>query len=216
MPIQNYQRLYSYIHDYQNLLYDYYSKHAIAYLVTYWNINPTTTVWDNKNLMGGSYEWMGQLSGVKWNKYLLLPIYFPEEISTSFDGQEIGQVKEQESSITIPSSYGITPYAGDIVKLEQQYLSSDNNTFPIFMVTGIEVHPNTEKRYWKLKIKVFQSRTVSDIENQTDEVFVFFDYDKKIHTLAESITLAKLLNKDENLKHRLDGLYDENSGFFNT
>ena len=53
--MQNWTRQYSYIHDYQNLVYDYYSKHAIAFLTTYWNIDSDNTVWDNTDMLNGSY-----------------------------------------------------------------------------------------------------------------------------------------------------------------
>jgi len=214
--VQNWSRLYSYIHDYQNLLYNFYSKHHVAFLTTYWNINKDETIWDDEHMFGGAYERTGDLSGMKWDKYLLLPIYFPDEITTAFDGSETGYNKEQESSIVFPSSYGITPYPGDIVKLEQQFLNPNDNTYPTFVVGGIEVHPNTEYRFWKLKIQVFQSEKTAAVENQTEDVFVFFDYDKKIHPLDDAIALAKLMEKDETLKGRLRNMWDPNSGFYST
>ena len=212
--MQNWSRLYSYIHDYQNLLYNFYSKHHVAFLTTYWNINKDTTIWDNEDIFGGSYERLGNLSGMKWNKYLLLPVYFPDEITTSFDGSDTGYNKEQETTIVIPSSYGITPYPGDIIKFEQQFLNPINNTYPIFIVGGIDIYPNTENRFWKMKVQVFQSEGISAIENQTENIFVFFDYDKKIYTLNESIVLIKLMEKDEELKARLKNMWDPNSGFY--
>jgi len=214
--MQNWTRLYSYSHDYQNLLYNFYSKHHVAFLTTYWNINKEETIWDDEYMLGGSYERTGDLSGMRWDKYLLLPVYFPEEISVAFDGSESGYNKEQESSIVIPSSYGITPYPGDIVKLEQQFMNPTNNTYPTFIVSGIEIHPNTEYRFWKMKINVFQSEPSSSVENQTQDAYVFFDYDKKIHTLDEGIALARLMEKDEELKGRLRNIWDPNSGFFST
>jgi len=214
MAIQNWTRLYSYIEEYQNLLYEYYSKHAVAFLTTYWNINKDVTVWDDKNLFGGSYERVGDLTGMRWDKYLVLPVYFPEEISVSFDGQETGQIKDQETTIVIPSSYGVTPLVGDVVKLDQQFLRPYLNTYPIFIVTGVDIHPNTDRRFWRLKIKVFESRTVDEMELQTEDTYVFFDYDKQIHTLQESLDLAEMLAKNEELNQRLRNMWDPNIGFY--
>jgi len=211
--IQNWVRLYHYIHEYQNLVYDFYSKQAVAFLVTYWNLDRTATIWDNRDMMGGAYERTGDLTGLKFNKYLLLPIYFPEEINTAFDATEHGQVKEQETTIVIPSTYGITPYPGDFIKLEQQFLCPSNDTYPIFIVTGIEIHPNTERRFWKLKVKVYQSVDIQVIENQTSGVFVFFDYDKNIYPISEAMYLSTLLSKAEELKGRLDKSWDPLTGF---
>ena len=56
--MQNYNRIYDYFVDYWKTLYDFYSKHGIAYLVTYYSLDLDRTVWDNENLMGGYYEKM--------------------------------------------------------------------------------------------------------------------------------------------------------------
>ena len=212
--MQNWTRLYSYIHEYQSLVYDYYSRVGVAFLINYYNLDTEDTIWDDEDLMGGYYERLGKLSGIKYNKYLLLPVYFIEEITTSFDGRDEGLVKEQETSFVIPSVYGITPYVGDIVKLEQSYMRPENNVYPLFIVTGAEIHPNTDRRFWKLKIKVYHSDSQHDVEDQVSETFVFFDYDKKIHTLDDATTLAKLLYKHDNLRGRLKELFDPNSGFY--
>jgi len=212
--MQRYTRLYDYIHEYQHLVYDYYSKHGIAFLTTYYNINTKVTVWENEDLMGGAYEEVGDLTGIKFNKILLLPVYFIEEITTPFDAQDIGYIKENETNIVIPYSYGITPYPRDLVKLEQEYLRPTNDTYPTFVITGAEISTNTDKRFWKLKLEIFQSKTTTQIEQQVEETQVFFDYDKKIHTLADSESLTKLLTKNETLRGTLKNLYDENSGFY--
>ncbi len=213
MGIQNYFRRYDYIHESQKMLFDFYSKHALSFLVTYWNINQTKTVWDNDTMMGGSYERIGQLSGTRWDRYLLLPVYFPDEISVSFDGNENGYVKEQETTVTIPSTYNITPYPGDIVKLEQGYLQNNDN-HPIFIVTNCDIHPNTDKRFWKLKLQVFQSRTVDEILLQTQDTYVFFEYDKNIYPIDQATELAKLLSKNVLLKDQLLKMWDPNKGFY--
>lgn len=213
--MQKFSRIYDYIHEYQKLVYDVYSKSsAVAYLVTYYNLNASKTTWDNENLMGGAYEKVGDLSGIKRNKILLLPVYFPETISTAFDGQETGYHKDNESTIVIPSSYGITPYPGDALKLEQSYLRATNDTYPMFMVEGVEISANTDKRYWKLNIKVFESKGKELFDSQTSHTYVFFDYDKKIHTLDDSQFLTKMLVKNETLRSNLKNLFDENSGFY--
>jgi len=212
---QFYTRLYSYIHEFQSLVQDYYSKHGIAYLVTYYNINTSETVWDNDKIFGGAYERIGDLSGVKWNKYLLIPVYFSEEISTAFDGSENGYLKMNETTITIPGTYGITPYPGDIIKLEQDYLSTDStNTYPIFVVSGIEIYPNTNKRFWKLRLEVFQSKTTEELDEHIENIYSFFNYTKKIYSIPQATFLTRMMIKCENTTDRLNNLYDENSGFY--
>lgn len=209
-----FRALYGYIHEYQNLVYEYYSKHAVAFLTTYYHINKDETIWEDEKVFGGAYEQVGNLTGIKRDKFLLLPIYFPEEITTSFDGQDIGLIKDNETSIVFPSTYGITPLNHDIIKLEQAFLRPTNDVYPTFQVTGVEIHPNTDKRYWKLKLQIFQSRTLTEVESQVLNTYVFFDYDKKLHTLSASNFLTKMLYKHDLLKSQLSRMFDNNSGFY--
>ena len=212
--MQRYERLYSYIHEYQNLVYNFYSKDAVAFLTTYYNLNKETTVWDDEKLMGGSYEDIGTLTGMRFNKILLMPVYFIEEINTTFDGQEIGYVKEGETSIVFPSSYGIIPYPNDKVKLEQSYLRPTNDTYATYQVTGVEKSTNTETTFWKLKLEVDQSHKTTQIDEQVSNIYTFLDYDKKIHTVADATFLTKMLSKNNELRGRLKNLFDDNSGFY--
>lgn len=216
MSIQNYNRIYEYIHEYQNLVYDYYSKHVLAFLTTYYNLNVCETIWEDEDLMGGAYEQVGDLSGIKRNKILTLPLFYSEEISTSFDGQEVGYVKENETSFVMPSSYNFKPYPNDIIKLEQEFLSPSNDTFPLFIVTGVEIHPNTERRFWKIRCKTFQSESLESVEEQVQNIYSFVEYDKKIHTLEDSQFMARLLYKHSLLKPNLQNLYDSRCGYYFT
>lgn len=214
MSIQNYQRIYGYIHEYQNLVYNYYSKHAIAFLVTYYNLNICETVWDDENLMGGSYEPTGDLSGIKRNKILMLPVFYIEEVTTVFDAQDIGYVKENETSFVIPSTYNFTPYPNDIIKLEQDYLNPTNDTYPLYVVTGVEIQPNTQRRFWKIRCRMFQSENLVSVDAQVENTYSFVEYDKQIHTLDDAQFMTKLLYKHSILKPNLETLYDKRSGFY--
>ncbi len=215
MRSQLWTRLYDYIEEYQYLVYEYYAKDAIAYLVTYYHLNKDETVWDDTDLFGGYYEKIGDLTGVKWDKILLLPIFFIEEVNTQFDASvENGQIKMNETSIVIPSEYGFTPYPNDLVKFDQRYLQQTPNNFPLFSVTGVEIGPNTDRRFWKLKIETEQSRTMTEVDQQVIDIYTFFDYDKKIHLLDEAELMAKILNKNNIIGNRLKLQFDHNSGFY--
>lgn len=216
MTIQNYERIYEYIHEYQNLVYNYYSKHVVAFLTTYYNLNVCETIWEDEDLMGGAYEQVGDLSGIKRNKILTLPLFYAEEVSTSFDAQEIGYVKENETSFVMPSTYNFKPYPNDIIKVEQDFLSPKNDTYPLFVVTGVEIHPNTERRFWKIKAKTFQSEGLESVEAQVDNTYSFVEYDKKIHTLEDSQFIARLLYKHSTLNPGLENLYDSRAGYYFT
>lgn len=214
MAIQNYSRIYEYIHEYQKLVYDYYSKHVVAFLTTYYNLNVCETIWEDEDIMGGAYEQVGDLSGIKRNKILVLPLFYAEEYATAFDAQEIGYVKENETTFVMPSTYNFKPYPNDIIKLEQNYLNPKDDTYPLFIVTGVDIHPNTERRFWKIKCKTFQSEGLASVEQQVENTYSFVEYDKKIHTLEDSQFIARLLYKHSILKPILNNLYDDRSGFY--
>lgn len=216
MTVQKFERIYDYIHEYQRLIYDFYSKDVVAFLTTYYHIDTATTIWEDENIFAGSYDRVGEYSGIKWNKILLLPVYYIEEISTSFDGQDSGYIKDNNSSFVIPSTYGFTPLPNDKIKLEQSYLRPNNDTYPIYNVGGIEKSVNTDRTFWKLKVQVEQSITTTQLENQTNEqVYTFFEYDKKIHTLEDAQFLSKLLSKNESLKSCIvNNLYDKRTGYY--
>jgi len=211
--MQNYNRINDYFTDYWRTLYDFYSKHGQAYLVTYYHLDTVQTVWDNIDLMGGYYEKIGQLSGVKWKKILTLPVYFIEETDTIFDAQEAGVINEGGTGFVIPSSYGIEPRHNDMIKLYENYLREDDN-YEIYCVSGIQKQSTGDKTYYKCRCKVEQSRLSSEIDLQVSETLVFYDYDKKIHQVSETVGMTRLLTKNETIRGRLNSLFDQNSGLY--
>lgn len=215
MSTQKYERLYAYIHEYQRLVYDYYSKDVVAFLVTYYRINSGTTIWDDENLMGGSYDKVGALSGMKYDKILLLPVYYSDEMAITYNAQEIGYIKDGDTTFVIPSSYGFVPLVGDKVKFEQDYLKTTNNTYPIYTVMGIEKTSNTDRVFYKLKVRVEQSFTETQLDEQVSNIYTFFEYDKNIHTLEDAQFMTQLLAKNEELKTCItNNLYDKRSGYY--
>jgi hypothetical protein len=211
--MQNYNRINDYFVDFWKTLYSYYAKHGIAYLVTYYNLDKDSTVWDNTDLMGGYYEKIGQLSGVRWKKILTLPVYFIEEIDTIFDAQETGLVNEGLTGFVIPSDYGFTPHHNDIIKLYQDYVQEDDR-YALYVIAAIQKQTSGDRVFWKLGCRVEQSRTTTEIDQQVSDVLVFYDYDKKVHELSESISMTRLLAKNEAIRNNLNNLYDQNSGLY--
>ena len=214
MTIQNYERIYAYIHEYQNLVYEYYSKHVVSFLVTYYNLNVDETIWEDEDIMGGAYEQVGNLTGIKRNKILLLPVFYIEDMTVAFDGQETGYNKDTETTFVFPSTYKFRPYPNDILKLEQSFLRPTNDIYPLYIVSGVEIHPDTDKRFWKIKCQVFQSETLPSVDAQVENIYSFVEYDKKIHTLEDSQFISRLLYKDSNLRVTLKDLYDDRAGFY--
>jgi len=215
MSNEKFSNIYAYINEYQKMVYDIYADTVVSFLTTYYHIDVPETIWDDEDVFAGSYDRVGEYSGIKWNKILLLPVYYSEEVTTAFDGQDIGYVKENETSLVIPSYHGLIPLANDKIKFEQNFLMPTNDIFPVFNVTGVEKSVNTEYTYWKVRVKVEQSITETQLDAQVQDTYVFFDYDKKIHTVSNSSFLTRLLIKNEVLRERLKNVfYDKNSGFY--
>ena len=213
--MQNWQRQQFYIQEIQNLIYNYYGRQTNSFNVTYWNINKDHTVWDNVNMFGGAYEKLGHLSGLKFNKYLTLPCFFFAEFNpATFLADDKGYYKEDISSFIIPSFYGITPYEGDGVKIEQDYLNPNIEKQNLYIITGKEAFPNTETRFWKLTVKPWETKHEVDINDQVIETKMFYDYDKKIHSLSEARTLTNMLIKDKKLKQKLDEHWNSRCGLY--
>jgi hypothetical protein len=212
---QKFNNIYSYINEYQRMVYEIYAADVVSFLCTYYHIDGPETIWEDEDMFAGSYDRVGEYSGVKWNKILLLPIYYSEEITTSFDGQEIGLVKEGETSFVFPSIYGITPLPNDKIKFEQNFLRPTNDVYPIYNVTGREKSVNTDYTYWKLRVKVEQSITETQLEEQVQDTYAFYDYDKRIHTVSNSTFLTRLLMKNDIIRERLKNIFhDRNSGYY--
>ena len=215
MSIQNYERIYAYISEYLDLVYDYYAKHVVAFQTTYYNLNVEETIWEDELIFGGAYEETGELSGIRRNKILLLPVYYMEDITTQFDGQDTGYNKENTTTFVIPSAYNFVPYPHDIIKMEQSVLRPSNDKYPLYKVTGVEISVNTDKRFWRLRVETLESSTTDDVDEQVVGTYAFVEYDKKIHTLADAQFIAKLLVKDSHLVDtKKSEFYDERSGFY--
>lgn len=211
--LQFYSNIYNYIEEYWHFLYDIYGQHAISYPVTYYNLDIDTTVWDNTDLIGGYYEKIGTLSGVRWKKILLLPIFQIEETQTQYDGQDIGYVNEGDSGFVIPSSYGIHPYPNDFVMFNRDFLETTPTPHSLYAITGVEKQSAQDKTFWKCKLSVETSKTECDLTNQISQTYTFYDYTKKIYSLSDATSLTRMLAKNETIRSRVTNLFDKNSGY---
>jgi tRNA U54 and U55 pseudouridine synthase Pus10 len=95
----------------------------------------------------------------------------------------------------------------------KQYYSTDPDSYAIFAVTGL-TKQGPDKTYWKLTLTVEQSRTNQEVDLQVSNNYIFYEYDKKIHTIPESQTMTRMLSKSEILRSNLKNLYDDNSGLY--
>lgn len=215
--MQNYNRVYDYIYEYWKRVYDTYSKHALSYLVTYYQLDLSSTVWDNEELMSGSYEKFGSLSGMRWKKICYLPVFFTTEITTDFEAKDEGYVNEGDVEFVIPSTYGFTPHVNDIIVFDCTFLDTNpilSKHDELLTVTGAKRQSPYDRTYWYLYAKGEQSRTIGEIEKQVSETCVFFEYTKNTYNVNDAITLTESMIRNKKLTERVDSLYSKNSGLF--
>jgi len=175
--MEQYKRYFNYIEQANKLVYDYYSVHGFGSICHYFNINWSQSTADMDKLRDGSYEVYGDMSGIRFTKILLLPVYFVDPIQPSYIGDERGYIHETESSIVIPSTYGLTPYEHDIVYFPTELNPSVK--YPIYEVIGIEKATDTPVTFYRCRIR--SARTSYDVvNNQVVELKIWFEPLKKI------------------------------------
>jgi hypothetical protein len=200
--MQNWFRLQHYPADYLNLVYRYYAAHGIAYICTYYHLDIPNSTLDLDQLDAGSYEIIGNLSGLVWEKIVMLPIYNTEQIQPSFSADERGFGKhDQITALNFPTLYNIQPTSRDFIHFEELPLNDSNAPnveSPMYQVVNFEKATNTFFSFWKLSAKV-SWYTKPQLEQNVREVFAFVDYEKQIYQIDTAQSLFKLLEKNSKL-----------------
>jgi hypothetical protein len=200
--MQNWLRLQHYPADYLNLVYRYYAAHGIAYICTYYHLDIPNSTLDKEVLDAGSYETIGDLSGLVWEKIAMLPIYNTDQIQPAFLADERGFGKhEQTTMLNFPTLYGIQPTAKDFIHFEELPLNNGNTPnveSPMYQVVNFEKATNTFFSFWKVAAKV-SFYTKPQVEANVREVFAFVDYEKQIYQIDTAQMLFKLLEKNTKL-----------------
>lgn len=212
--MQYYKRIYDYAREYFQTIYTVYARHGTAFQITYYKINQDETIWDNEKMMNGPYEWVGDLSGVRFDKILYLPIYWITEINNVFEAQDIGLVNEDDFDFVMPSEYKIDPIEGELIKLDQTVIDTTNDDYPLYKLSGKKKQTHQDLCYWQCHANVFQSTTETEVEKQVVNTYAFYDYTKKIYMLDDTISMTNLLSKNDTIRQRLNNLYDRNSGYY--
>ena len=140
--MQTYLQRCNYAQSYYEYAYNIKAACYYGFPVTYYSIDWKNSMYD-ETLMAGTYEkiGVGELSGMKWKKILLLPVREVEPITpTNTAGEKGLTMHESEvNSIVFPSQYGIKPYEWDIVHFSQSFMFPDiGDDTPIFVVTNTD------------------------------------------------------------------------------
>lgn len=226
MNILPWTRTYNYIQDYYNTVYNYYAQCYPAYPVTYYSLDHDNTVWEDTNLKGGSYEWrgVGPLSGVKWRKILLFPIFTMDAIVPNYDSDQKGYTLKEtiRTNIAFPSIYGLHPTPDDKIDLSFAFNNDIRNSVrTIFDVNNINLsHVGEYFQMYQCVLKI-SGKTKALLEQQISSYWMFYEHEKAILPLEnakilmkiqeQSITDAKLIENNIFQKHCGFFLYDNST-----
>jgi len=228
MSLENMQKWFSireYSHDYLQSVYRYYADCGISYICTYYHLYLPTSTFDADVLDAGSYELTGDMSGMRWNKILLFPVYNIEQIQNQFTADEKGFGKfDQVSSFNFPSIYGISPQIHDFVQFEETILNDNNDQYnlgiidndhssnlPIYQIINFEKATNTSVSFWKCNLKISHYKE-QELDQQINNNYTFLDLEKRIYESSDAAMLYSILEKNKSLDGNI--YYKPDSGFY--
>lgn len=209
--MRSWNRIYSYPKDYAEYVHKYYVDSGVAYLATYYSVSLPDSIYDGTQLDSGSYELVGSRSGMKWNKFSLIPIYFVEQIQPMFTADERGFGKfDQISSFVLPPSFELTPCVHDFIIFIRPELD-ETEPVKLYEVTNFEKSTNTPKAFWKVKIEIAKYKQVN-LDLQIQDQYIFVEHEKKNFLYNDGLFIYKLLEKNTQLA--LNSKFNSNSGFY--
>lgn len=213
-------RSYNYIEDFFRTLYEIYAKHHVpSYPVTYYSTDTTSTVWDADQLNGGAYEkgGVGELSGVKWKKILMLPVFGIETVQMLQESGEKGGMTFRDGASTqvvFPSLYGLIPVEGDVVDLSFGYKTSTVNTKMLYTVNNINMaHQGDFFQIYQLQLKMAPF-TLEELEKQISSYYMFYEHEKTILPLYNTRRLLSLQEMSVNLTNQVNAFFNRQTGFY--
>jgi hypothetical protein len=210
-------RRYNYIEDYFKFAHDLYTNEYPAMSVTYYNLDFDSSIMDKDILNAGSYEryGLGDLTGVRWKKILLFPVWGIESIQPNMEPGEKGLlIQESETTqIIYPSAYGIKASELDFVVFDQGFMQTDSNIKPVFVVTQVNLeHYGDYFNMYQCRLKSISNRL--DLEQQISSYWMFLEYSKRIYPAENANLLLKLQRKNKILAENLYSFFEDNIGFY--
>lgn len=204
---------YQYPLDYFELLYNYYSAAGNRTPLTYYHLDLSNSVCDKTILAGGSYQRFGELSGRRWKKINMLPVYNIEQVQLALTSDESGNNFNSNTSFFLPTIYQIQPHVHDFMIYEQIKERDDPYTAytPMYEVNNVEKTSQAKLTFWKVQLEV--SGNIKDqIEKQLSGNYTFVEYEKQIYPTSDAIFLQKMIVK--NSKLNINSFFSDKCGLY--
>lgn len=214
-------RKYNYIEDYFHTVYELYAEEYVsAFPVTYYSIDKENTVWDDTEILGGSYEkqGVGEWSGVKWKKIIMFPVFGIEQVSMNQVSDERGGMTFLDgmtTQIVFPSMYGLKPIENDVVDMSFGIKHPAINQKGLFTIGNVNIsHQGDYFQIYQCRMRVSPFKK-PDIEKQISSDWMFYEHDKIIVSLDKGQMLTKLQITSIDLSNTLNTeIFDKQSSFY--
>lgn len=214
-------RKYNYIEDYFHTVYQLYAEEYInAYPVTYYSLDVDQSIWDDEEMMAGSYEkqGIGELSGVKWKKIIMFPVFGIDQVQPQQATDERGGMTYHDSMTTqiiFPSLYGLIPLENDVVDLSFGIDHPGVNQKTLYTIGNINLsHSGDYFQIYQCRMKV-SPFTKDSIERQVSTSWMFYEHDKIIVPLEKGQMLTKLQQESSELSSILNSeIFDRQCSFY--
>ena len=216
--MQPWLRKYNYIQDYFTTAYSLYEQLYPAYPVTYYSLDIVNSVMETDKLAAGTYEkdGVGDLSGAVWKKMDLLPVSSIEDVQPTQESGETGLTyfESMPTQITFPSTYGLKPLEWDVVDLNYGFKTKSIKLRPLFIVTQVNMaHMGDYYQLYQCRLQVAPYSRV-ELEQQISSYWRFDNHEKRLFLLENANFLLNMQTRSEELSVRLEGLFNNNLGFY--
>lgn len=210
--------IYNYIQDYFLNAYKRYMQIPGSYPVTYYSLDKASSIWEDEMILGGSYSHrgVGDLSGVKWKKISMLPVFFIDQMIPQNDSTNRGFTLEGtlRTQVAFPSIYGLEPSPDDRIDLSFAFSNNDQPFKHIYTVNNYNLaHIGEYFNIYQLQLAIDNSN--GDIEKQISSYWTFYDFEKKIIPMDNAKVLMSIQERAGNIIRDVnDNNFDRQSGLF--
>jgi len=109
MSVTRITHYFNYLEEYIRLTHDVYSKAHPAVFCDYYSLDQVNSIYDENYI--SSYQDIGDLSGLRWNKVSLYPVFFGEGSPPALNASEKGTTREDaiRPTVVVPNTGYIEP-----------------------------------------------------------------------------------------------------------
>lgn len=214
-------RTYNYMEDYFLLLYKIYAEAYIAsYPVTYYAIDLEKSTGDIDIIGAGTYErhGIGPLSGYKFKKIEMFPVYGIEPIRPTMTSDEKGGITYLQNAgtrIVFPSIYGLIPSENDIIDLSFGYHSITPKDKMLYVASAVNIaHQGDGYQLYEITLKPSTVK-LENLDKQISEYFIFYEHTKSVIPKSNAIFLLKIITEMSNISSELSNKFNKSSGTYN-